>query len=140
MAFTQYTDPMDPDPSGGNVNISLNAQAITDINANNELVVMIMYHTDFVADETRLNTPSTTGAFVNIDGGQMHMTEASGTTNDPLIGVSYTDGTNATHYADTSGNFDEFNKQPTTTNAKIAFIRQNNTINNPENLTVGVVA
>ena len=41
--------------------------------------------------------------------------------------------------ADTSGNFDEFNKQPTTTNAKIAFIRQNNTINNPENLTVGVV-
>ena len=107
MAVTQYCTAFEPSSSGGYLNKTVNAQAITDINANNELKVMLMYENDFVGDSSALFTPTTSGGFVNTDGGSISLSETTGTSSDPKLVVTYTDGSTTTHYADSSGNFDD---------------------------------
>lgn len=107
MAVTQYCDPIEPDGSAGYFSQSVNAQAITDINANNELVIMLMYEPDFLGDSASLYTPSTTGGFVNADGGTIRLSEYMGTSSDPKLTVNYTDATTGIHYANSSGDFDD---------------------------------
>tara|TARA_Y100000593_G_C4283272_1_gene323924 strand:- start:864 stop:1595 length:732 start_codon:yes stop_codon:yes gene_type:complete len=107
MAVTQYCDPIEPDGSAGYFSQSVNAQAITDINANNELVIMLMYEYDFLGDSSSLYTPTTSGGFVNTDGGTIRLGEYGGSTSDPKLTVNYTDATSGIHYSDNSGNFDD---------------------------------
>tara|TARA_Y100000593_G_scaffold37384_1_gene72533 strand:- start:4664 stop:5425 length:762 start_codon:yes stop_codon:yes gene_type:complete len=107
MAVVQYTTKFEPDGTGGTITKSVNSTAITDINANNELILMLVYENDFIEDGDKLHTPTTTGGFFNTDGGTVGSMENSTSSYRPLLTVTYTDGTSETHSADSSGNLDD---------------------------------
>ena len=107
MAVTLYTDKYEPDGGAGYDSKSVNAQGITDINANNELKLALLHEDDFKGDSSALWNTETTGGFFNQDGGNVYFAEVAGTSLDPKLVVTYTDGSTETHYADSSGNFDD---------------------------------
>ena len=107
MAITQYTEKYEPDGSAGNLSKAINSQAISDANTNGYLTVMLIFENDFIADSTKLFTPTTSGGFVNTDGGRVAMSETSGTGSDPMLSVTYTDGSTDDIGAITTGNFDD---------------------------------
>ena len=123
MGVVLYSDSQfEHDGSAQTINIALNSQAITDINANNELLIMFLIEPDFKGDSSAMWNIQTSGSpFANFDGSMIYMSEQSGTSSDPLIGVSYTDGSNLTHYSDGSGNYDDifFRGGPETSEANL---------------------
>ena len=135
MAVTQYCTAFEPSSSGGYLNKTVNAQAITDIIANDELMLMLLYENDFTANSSAMYTPTTSGGFVNTDGGFITMTENTGTTTDPKLVVTYTDGTTETHYAVGGGDFDDafMRTAPQTSSANILSARNDTDADNLTN-------
>tara|TARA_A100001201_G_scaffold9753_1_gene14215 strand:- start:26494 stop:27237 length:744 start_codon:yes stop_codon:yes gene_type:complete len=135
MAVTQYCTAFEPSSSGGYLNKTVNAQAITDINANNELQIMLLYENDFTADSSAMFNPTTTGGFVNTDGGSISMTEATGTSVDPKLAVTYTDGSTENHPAVSGGSFDDafMRTAPQTSSANILAARNDTDADNLTN-------
>ena len=68
---------------------------------------MLLYENDFTADSSAMFNPTTSGGFVNTDGGSISMTEATGTSVDPKLVVTYTDSSTETHYAVGGSSFDD---------------------------------
>ena len=126
MAVTQYTEKFEPDGSAGTILKAVNSTAITDINANNELIFMLLYENDFISDGTKLYTPDTTGGFFNTDGGTVRSMEYSTASLRPLLTVTYSDATIETHSADSSGDFDDTWYRTTACNSEAAILAGRN--------------
>ena len=75
----------------------------SDANSDGSLTVMLVHEDDFKSNETLLTTPATTGGlFINMDGGQVYMSEAAESLR-PKLSATYSDGSTSTIYSNTSG-------------------------------------
>ena len=87
--------------------LTLSSAAISDANSDGSLTVMLVHEDDFKSNETLLTTPATTGGlFINMDGGQVYMSEAAESLR-PKLSATYSDSSTSTIYANTSGSFDD---------------------------------